>query len=134
VDVGVAEPPLRRSPARSHHTIAGCALPDGDGALAYREQAGARGGRARLRQARADGNRRRSGSSKRDEEAYVRHQRAGEDGSTEVDEESVWSAVEGDPQRATNVVEGYLDPAPADVHSELDTCARTSKRCAAGFA
>lgn len=39
----------------------------------------------------------------------------------EVDEEAVWEVVEGDPQRATDIVEDYLSPTPSDVRNELST-------------
>jgi hypothetical protein len=37
----------------------------------------------------------------------------------EVDEESVWSVIEGDSTRLTQGVEGNLVPAPADVARDL---------------
>ena len=46
--------------------------------------------------------------------------RSGADATADVDEESVWSVIEADSTRLTESVEGYLDPAPGDVQSELE--------------
>jgi hypothetical protein len=40
-----------------------------------------------------------------------------------LDEEAVWTVVESDPQRVTNLVEETLDPTPSDVRSEVETVA-----------
>jgi len=40
-----------------------------------------------------------------------------------VEDEEVWRVIEDDPQRLADVVQDYLDPAPADVQAEVETVA-----------